>query len=231
MDKKASAEALKYLTESFMLVMPFNSTTIIPIPTTIEFAVEALINKDIFTQQTIKEEYLNSKSSNLHVTPRTRDISIQISNYIAWLESFGQDPDKVQDRKIGFVPTDPVTIDLLLSNFMVGIYRYPLEAFDALAKDVDKYGEIETKKKDEIDILREPWNILIKRNIEELPADSTTHTQIFFELIQYPFLDKNVVQEFLWLKPELKNSQYKSVIDNYFMKNNFSFSRGKKIGF
>ena len=183
MDKKASAEALKYLTESFMLVMPFNSTTIIPIPTTIEFAVEALINKDIFTQQTIKEEYLNSKSSNLHVTPRTRDISIQISNYIAWLESFGQDPDKVQDRKIGFVPTDPVTIDFLLSNFMVGIYRYPLEAFDALAKDVDKYGEIETKKKDEIDILRAPWNILIKRNIEELPADSTTHTQIFFELI------------------------------------------------
>ena len=48
---------------------------------------------------------------------------------------------------------------------------------------------------------------------------------------RYPFLDKNVVQEFLWLKPELKNSQYKSVIDNYFMKNNFSFSRGKKIGF
>ena len=48
---------------------------------------------------------------------------------------------------------------------------------------------------------------------------------------RYPFLDKNVVQEFLWLKPELKNSQYKSVIDNYFVKNNFSFSRGKKIGF
>ena len=76
-----------------------------------------------------------------------------------------------------------VFICCVSGNFMVGIYRYPLEAFDALAKDVDKYGEIETKKKDEIDILREPWNILIKRNIEELPADSTTHTQIFFELI------------------------------------------------
>jgi hypothetical protein len=48
---------------------------------------------------------------------------------------------------------------------------------------VDKYGPKETYKKDEIDILRAPWNILIKRNIQELPADSTTHTEIFYELI------------------------------------------------
>ena len=36
--------------------------------------------------------------------------------------------------KFGFVKTDPITIDFLLSNFMVGIYRYPLEALDAMAK-------------------------------------------------------------------------------------------------
>ena len=66
---------------------------------------------------------------------------------------------------------------------MVGIYRYPLEALDAMARNVDKYGERETLKKDEIDILRAPWNLLLKRNIQELPADSTTHTEIFFQLI------------------------------------------------
>ena len=182
-DKRTSGEAFKYLTESFFLVMPFNPHTGIPIPTTLEFFIESLINRDIFTGAKIKEEYLNSKSSDLHITPRTRDISIQISNYLAFLQSFGKDPDKVQDRKFGFVKTDPITIDFLLSNFMVGIYRYPLEALDAMAKNVDKYGERETLKKDEIDILRAPWNLLLKRNIQELPADSTTHTEIFFQLI------------------------------------------------
>ena len=182
-DKRTSAEAFKYLTESFYLVMPFNSHTLIPIPTTLEFFIESLINKDIFTGAKIKEEYLNSKSSDLHITPRTRDISIQISNYLAFLQSFGKDPDKIQDRKFGFIKTDPITIDFILSNFMVGIYRYPLEALDAMARNVDKYGERETLKKDEIDILRAPWNLLLKRNIQELPADSTTHTEIFFQLI------------------------------------------------
>ena len=191
-DKKTSAEAFKYLTESFYLVMPFNPHTILPIPTTLEFFIEKLINKDIFTGAKIKEEYLNSKSSDLHITPRTRDISIQISNYLAFLQSFGKDPDKVQERAFNFpipsvgpfkIRTDPISIDFILSNFMVGIYRYPLEALDAMARNVDKYGERETLKKDEIDILRAPWNILLKRNVQELPADSTTHTEIFFQLI------------------------------------------------
>ena len=48
---------------------------------------------------------------------------------------------------------------------------------------------------------------------------------------RYPYLDKDVVQEFLWLTPELKNSQYKSVIDQYFINNEFPFSRGEKKGF
>tara|TARA_R100000093_G_scaffold26750_1_gene14952 strand:+ start:980 stop:5179 length:4200 start_codon:yes stop_codon:yes gene_type:complete len=183
-DKNSSPEAFKYLTESFFLLMPFNTSTVFPVPTTLEFVIEALLNKDLFTGADIKQEYLNFKSSNLHITPRTRDVSIIISNHLAFLSSFGKDPDKVMDRKLlGFLPTDPITIDFLLNNFMVGIYKYPLEAFEVLAKDVDKYGPKETYKKDELDILREPQNILIKRNIHELPAGSTTHTEIFFELI------------------------------------------------
>ena len=46
-----------------------------------------------------------------------------------------------------------------------------------------------------------------------------------------PFLDKDVVQEFLWLTPELKNSQYKSVLHNYLTNNNFPFEKDKKRGF
>ena len=48
---------------------------------------------------------------------------------------------------------------------------------------------------------------------------------------RYPFLDKKVVQEFLWLDVELKNSNYKSVLYNYLKTNNFPFSENEKIGF
>jgi len=47
---------------------------------------------------------------------------------------------------------------------------------------------------------------------------------------RYPFLDPKLVQEFLWLKPELKNSKYKSTLDKYLSLNNFPFAQ-EKIGF
>lgn len=48
---------------------------------------------------------------------------------------------------------------------------------------------------------------------------------------RYPFLDKNLVQEFLWLTPELKNSKYKSCLDEYLRQNNFPFQPSEKRGF
>lgn len=48
---------------------------------------------------------------------------------------------------------------------------------------------------------------------------------------RYPYLDKYVVQEFLSLSPELKNSHYKSVLYNYLTINHFPFSENEKIGF
>lgn len=51
---------------------------------------------------------------------------------------------------------------------------------------------------------------------------------------RYPFCDKNVVQEFLWLNPELKNSYkgsiYKPAILYYLDKENFPY-HDKKFGF
>ena len=48
---------------------------------------------------------------------------------------------------------------------------------------------------------------------------------------RYPFLDKNVVQEFLWLDVGLKNANYKNVLHEYLTKNKFPFAANEKIGF
>lgn len=45
---------------------------------------------------------------------------------------------------------------------------------------------------------------------------------------RYPFLDKKLVQEFLWLKPELKNKAYKYFLVNKLEKNNFPYCVEKK---
>lgn len=47
---------------------------------------------------------------------------------------------------------------------------------------------------------------------------------------RYPFLDKAVVQEFLWLTPELKNKYYKAPIHAYLVRNNFPNLFNRKIG-
>lgn len=48
---------------------------------------------------------------------------------------------------------------------------------------------------------------------------------------RYPFLDKQVVQEFLWLDVDLKNKHYKSVLHNYLIENDFPFEVDRKRGF
>lgn len=45
---------------------------------------------------------------------------------------------------------------------------------------------------------------------------------------RYPFLDRQVVQEFLWLSAGLKNKYYKNVLHNYMVENRFPFSVEKK---
>ena len=48
---------------------------------------------------------------------------------------------------------------------------------------------------------------------------------------RYPFLDNDLVQEFLWLSPELKNKKYKSALDEYLQVNNFPYQAAEKRGF
>jgi asparagine synthetase B (glutamine-hydrolysing) len=48
---------------------------------------------------------------------------------------------------------------------------------------------------------------------------------------RYPFLDKDVVQEFIYLSPELKNNTYKAPLAYYMKKYNYPFDENVKIGF
>ena len=48
---------------------------------------------------------------------------------------------------------------------------------------------------------------------------------------RYPYLDKYVVQEFLWLDSSLKNSKYKSVLDDYLTTSEYPFEPNIKRGF
>jgi len=48
---------------------------------------------------------------------------------------------------------------------------------------------------------------------------------------RYPFLDKMVVQEYLWLDSKLKNKNYKAPIYNLFKKYNYPFEENRKVGF
>jgi asparagine synthetase B (glutamine-hydrolysing) len=48
---------------------------------------------------------------------------------------------------------------------------------------------------------------------------------------RYPYLDRDVVQEFLWLSAEAKNRHYKAPLREYLLRNGFPFEEGVKRGF
>ena len=48
---------------------------------------------------------------------------------------------------------------------------------------------------------------------------------------RYPFLDTNLVQEFLWITQNLKNKRYKSAIAEYLSYEKFPFDENAKCGF
>lgn len=48
---------------------------------------------------------------------------------------------------------------------------------------------------------------------------------------RYPFLDRHLVQEFLWLSADLKNQRYKSALSYYLETNGYPALFGKKLGF
>jgi asparagine synthetase B (glutamine-hydrolysing) len=76
-----------------------------------------------------------------------------------------------------------------------------------------------------------PWNSFYESTQVSYLAKEENIPGAFGIEGRYPFLDFDLVQEFLWLKPELKNKFYKSVLHQHLTKHNFPFSLNKKIGF
>lgn len=79
-----------------------------------------------------------------------------------------------------------------------------------------------------------PWSNFFEGSMENyLRGDEYVGGCFSFET-RYPFCDKNVVQEFLWLKPELKNlynnSNYKPPLLYYLDKHKFPYCN-RKLGF
>jgi asparagine synthetase B (glutamine-hydrolysing) len=79
-----------------------------------------------------------------------------------------------------------------------------------------------------------PWANFFNGSMENyLKGDEYVGGSFGFET-RYPFCDKDLIQEFLWLKPDLKNnykgSNYKPALTSYLDKENFPYHI-KKYGF
>jgi asparagine synthetase B (glutamine-hydrolysing) len=76
-----------------------------------------------------------------------------------------------------------------------------------------------------------PWGSFYKSTMESYLAKEEYVGGCFGIEMRYPFLDKNVVQEFLWLSQDLKNKEYKAPLSFYFKQTNFPFEESIKRGF
>ncbi len=76
-----------------------------------------------------------------------------------------------------------------------------------------------------------PWKNFFDGTMEMYIAKEEYVAGAFGIETRYPYLDQEVVQEFLYLTPELKNKSYKSVVYEYLKQNNFPLDKDKKIGF
>ena len=79
-----------------------------------------------------------------------------------------------------------------------------------------------------------PWANFFNGSMENyLKGDEYVGGSFGFET-RYPFCDKDLIQEFLWLNPDLKNnykgSNYKPALTSYLDKENFPYHI-KKYGF
>lgn len=73
-----------------------------------------------------------------------------------------------------------------------------------------------------------PWNSFFGSSMESYIAKEEYVGGSYGMEVRYPFLDKNLVQEFLWLSVDLKNKEYKSPLKQYLDKCGYPYFIGKK---
>jgi len=73
-----------------------------------------------------------------------------------------------------------------------------------------------------------PWNSFFGSSMESYIAKEEYVGGSYGMEVRYPFLDKKLVQEFLWLSVDLKNKEYKSPLKQYLDKCGYPYFIGKK---
>lgn len=73
-----------------------------------------------------------------------------------------------------------------------------------------------------------PWNSFFGSSMESYIAKEEYVGGAYGIEVRYPFLDKQVVQEFLWLDSDIKNANYKAPLKQYCDLNNYPYFIGKK---
>lgn len=76
-----------------------------------------------------------------------------------------------------------------------------------------------------------PWPNFFNGLNESFIAKEEYTASLFGIETRYPFFDKKLVQEFLWLSKELKNKDYKAPLYHYLKYNNYPFEPNEKMGF
>jgi asparagine synthetase B (glutamine-hydrolysing) len=73
-----------------------------------------------------------------------------------------------------------------------------------------------------------PWNSFFGSSMESYIAKEEYVGGAYGIEVRYPFLDKQVVQEFLWLDSDIKNANYKAPLKHYCDLNKYPYFIGKK---
>jgi asparagine synthase (glutamine-hydrolysing) len=76
-----------------------------------------------------------------------------------------------------------------------------------------------------------PWSSFYGSTLESYIAKEEYVGGSFGIEMRYPFLDKDVVQEYLWLHQDIKNKAYKAPIAHYFDEIGFPYEKSIKRGF
>ena len=76
-----------------------------------------------------------------------------------------------------------------------------------------------------------PWGSFYRSTMESYLAKEEYVGGSYGIEMRYPFLDKALVQEFLWLTADLKNKAYKAPLEHYFNLFNFPYEQNQKRGF
>ena len=76
-----------------------------------------------------------------------------------------------------------------------------------------------------------PWNNFYNGTMSAFISKEEAVASLYGIESRYPYLDKDVVQEYLSLSRELKNIKYKSPLYVYMKSHNYRFDENVKIGF